>query len=80
LLIIKKIRIIRELAARSSDKKVKQLISAFNTYLQTLNDEKDFKEEKIKDDIEKGRKMIDQLSEMLVNNPDTGDQIKTKRQ
>jgi hypothetical protein len=61
-----KIRIIRELAAKSSDKKVKELMAAFNTELQTLNDEKDFKEGKLKDDIEVGRKMIKQLSEMLA--------------
>jgi hypothetical protein len=34
--------------------------------LQTLNDEKDFKEDKLKSDIEKGTKMINQLSEMLA--------------
>ena len=61
-----KIRIIRELAAKSSDRKVKQLMVAFNAHLQTLNDEKDFKEDKLKADIEKGRKMMDQLSEMLA--------------
>jgi hypothetical protein len=67
-----KIRIIRELAAKSSDKKIKQLIAAFNTQLQTLNDEKDFKEDKLKVDIEKGTKMLDQLSEMLAKKPGTG--------
>ena len=61
-----KIRILRELAAKSSDKKVKQLMIAFNAHLQSLNDEKDFKENKLKEDIEKGKKMIDQLSEMLA--------------
>jgi hypothetical protein len=61
-----KIRIIRELAAKSSDKKVKDLMAAFNTHLQTLNDEKDYKEDKLISDIEKGRKMMDQLSEMLA--------------
>ena len=61
-----KIRIIRGLAAKSSDKKVKQLMAALNTHLQTLNDEKDFKEDKLIGDIEKGTKMINQLSEMLA--------------
>jgi hypothetical protein len=61
-----KIRIIRQLAAKSSDKKVKQLMAAFDTQLQTLNDEKDFKEDKIKSDLEKGTKIINQLSEMLA--------------
>jgi len=61
-----KIRIIREQASKSSDKKVKQLMATFNSYLQTLNDEKDFKEDKLKEDVEKGTKMIEQLSEMLA--------------
>lgn len=41
-------------------------MAAFNTHLQTLNDEKDYKEDKLISDIEKGRKMMDQLSEMLA--------------
>jgi hypothetical protein len=60
-----KIRIIRQLAAKSSDQKVKQLMAAFNSHMETLNKEKDFKEDKLKPDIEKGTKMIEQLSEML---------------
>jgi len=60
-----KIRITRELAAKSSDKKVKQLMVAFEARLQTLNAEKDFKEDKLKEDVQQGRKMIEELSQML---------------
>ncbi|HEY6977902.1 MAG TPA: glycoside hydrolase domain-containing protein [Chitinophagaceae bacterium] len=62
-----KIRIIRELAAKSSDASVKNLMKAFAAHLQTLNDEKSFNEEKLKNDVAKGREMIDELSEKLGN-------------
>ncbi len=60
-----KMRIIRELAAKSNDKSVKDLMSAFDAHLQTLNSEKEFKEDKLKEDVEKGRKMIEELSGKL---------------
>ena len=61
-----KIRIIRQEAAKSSDKKVKSLIAALNTSLETVNNEKDFKEEKLKEEIERGKAIIEQLSELLA--------------
>lgn len=60
-----KIMILRKLAAKSSSKSVKDLISALNAHLETLNAEKEFNEEKLKGDIETGRKLIDELSEKL---------------
>ena len=60
-----KIRIIKELAANSSDASVKNLVAALDAHLQTLNDEKTFNEEKLKGDIVKGRAMINELSEKL---------------
>ena len=41
-------------------------MTAFDTNLQTLNDKKDFKEGKLKDGIESGRKVINQISELLA--------------
>ena len=41
-------------------------MTAFDTNLQTLNDKKDFKEDKLKDGIESGRKVINQISELLA--------------
>ena len=38
---------------------------AFEARLQTLNAEKDFKEDKLKEDVQQGRKMIEELSQML---------------
>jgi hypothetical protein len=60
-----KIRIIRELASRSSDAAVKNLIAVLDAHLKTLNDEKEFKEEKLQSDVEKGRKLIEELTEKL---------------
>ena len=61
-----KIRMIRELAAKSANKSVKDLMAAFDAHLKTLNDEKEFNEDKLKTDIEKGKKMIEVLSEKLA--------------
>jgi len=40
-------------------------MTSFNVQLQTLNTEKTFNEEKLRSDIETGKKMIDELSEEL---------------
>jgi Domain of unknown function (DUF4091)/Family of unknown function (DUF6067) len=61
-----KIMIIRGLAAKSTDKAVKNGMAAFDEHLETFNAEKEFKEDKLKEDLEKGKKMIDDLSERLA--------------
>jgi len=60
-----KIMILKKLAAKSTAKPVKDLMSALEAHLETLNAEKEFGEDKLKADIEKGRKLIDELSEKL---------------
>jgi hypothetical protein len=60
-----KIKIIKALADKSPDAAVKNLAAALDAHLQTLNNEKEFNEEKLKEDISRGRKMIDELSEKL---------------
>lgn len=60
-----KISIIRKLAAESSDKKAKKLMISFDAYLQTFNKEKIFNEDSLRNNISKGIKMINELSEML---------------
>jgi Domain of unknown function (DUF4091)/Family of unknown function (DUF6067) len=57
-----KIRIIRNLAAKSADATVKNLMKSFEVHLQTLNNEKDFNEDKLKADVFKGREMLNELS------------------
>lgn len=60
-----KISRLRKLAAKSSDKQVKQLMSALDQHLSGLNDEHVFNEDKLKNDIAKGRQLIDELSELV---------------
>ena len=60
-----KIGIIKVLAAGSTDKVVKDLMTALNAHLEKFNSEKEFNEDKLKQDIETGKKMIDELCEKL---------------
>jgi hypothetical protein len=62
-----KIRIIKELAEKSTDTAVKNLLSQLNALLETVNDEKNLSEEKLKSDISKGGKIINELSEKLAH-------------
>lgn len=60
-----KISIIRALAAKSTDNAIKKLLSSFNVHLQMLDNEKMFNEAKLKEDVEKGKIMLNELSEKL---------------
>lgn len=60
-----KIRILRELVATSTHNATKDLWRAFEEHLKIFTAEHDFKEEKITDDVNKGKSMIDELSEKL---------------
>jgi hypothetical protein len=60
-----KIRIIRDLAAKSADASVKNLMKTLDEHLKTLNDEKTFNEEKLKADVSKGKELINALSDKL---------------
>jgi len=60
-----KIRIVREKALKSTDKSVKYLIQQLDMHLETLLSEKDFDTKKITVDVNKGKKIIEQLSEKL---------------
>ncbi|MBC7949995.1 MAG: DUF4091 domain-containing protein [Chitinophagaceae bacterium] len=60
-----KIRILRAKAARSNDRQVKVLLSQLEDHLATLLLEKDFETKKIRADVDKGKQLIDQLSEKL---------------
>lgn len=61
-----KIGIIRELAAKSQNVTVKKLMSEFDVHLETFNNEKEFNEVQLKKQVEKGKQMIDALSESLT--------------
>ena len=62
-----KIRIIKELAAKSHNADIKRLLSELNAHLQTLNNEKDLSEDNLKNDISKGKQLINELSEKLAH-------------
>jgi hypothetical protein len=61
-----KIKIITALAAKTNNAEIKNLVSTFNTQLQTLNAEKTFNEDKLKADITQGKQLIDLLSDKLA--------------
>jgi glycosyl hydrolase family 123 len=61
-----KIRILREKAAKLSDRNIKTLIKELDQHLETFLLEKDFDTEKITDAVIKGRRIIETLSDLLA--------------
>jgi len=61
-----KIRILRAEAAKSNDKEVKGLIQQLDQHLQIFLAEKDFNTDKITADMDKGKKILEQLSDKLA--------------
>ena len=64
-----KIKILRKKAAVSADRTAKDLLLQLDQHLQTLTTEKEFEKEKLKQDIQKGKRMIDELSMKLQPSP-----------
>src|SRR5207249_6147808 len=60
-----KIRIIKQKAQSSKDSRVKQLVQELDKHMQSFNQEKTFETEKIKADVEKGKKLLEELSDNL---------------
>lgn len=60
-----KLRIIREKASKSSDKKTKDLLRQLDEHLKVFLAEKDFVSEKIKADVDKGRTLVEELTNQL---------------
>lgn len=60
-----KIRILKEKAARSTDKTVQDLLRQLDEHLKIFLAEKDFDTKKIIGDVDKGKKIVEQLSEKL---------------
>ncbi len=61
-----KIRILKEKAQASTNKQVKQLLQELNKHMQVFNDEKNFEKEKIKRDVDKGKELVEELSDKLI--------------
>jgi len=62
-----KLRIIKPKAKASSNGEVKQLLQQLNTHMRVFNDEKSFDRKKIKEDVERGKKLLEELSDKLGN-------------
>lgn len=60
-----KLRILREKAAASTDKNIKDLIKQLDGHLKVFLAEKDFNTSKIKADVDKGIALVDELSNRL---------------
>ncbi|WP_121357311.1 DUF4091 domain-containing protein [Flavisolibacter nicotianae] len=60
-----KIRILREKASRSSDKTVKELVAQLDQHLKTFLVEKAFDTKKIIGDVDKGKLLVEQLTQKL---------------
>jgi len=60
-----KIRIVKEKASRSQDPQVKQLLKSFDEHLVVFTKEKEFDEAKITGDVDKGRELLEKLSDKL---------------
>jgi hypothetical protein len=60
-----KIRITREKSAKSTDKTIQQLMSQLEEHLKLFVAEKDFISDKIKSDVDKGRALLNQISDLL---------------
>lgn len=60
-----KIRILREKASASSDKEVRTLLQQLDQHLKVFLAEKDFNTKKITADVQKGKALIEQLSEKM---------------
>jgi hypothetical protein len=61
-----KIRILRALAAKSANKKSHALMQKLDEHLKTLTTGHDFNEDKLKEEIYTGEKLIDELSVQLA--------------
>ena len=59
-------RILRALVAKSNNGSAKKLLAELDAHLQTLNGETEFNEDKLKNDVKKGRQLVDQMSELLA--------------
>jgi hypothetical protein len=62
-----KIKILREEASKSNDKDVQKLMQQLDDHLKLFLVEKDFDTKKIIEEVDKGKMIVDQLSEQLSN-------------
>jgi len=61
-----KIRILKEKAASSKDTRVKDLVNQLDQQLKIVLDEKAFDSKKLMADVDHGRRIVDQLTDVLT--------------
>ena len=62
-----KLKILKIKAAKSTDPTIKKLLQQLDQHLQTFIAEKEFDKEKLKQDVQKGKMLVDELSVQLKN-------------
>ena len=60
-----KIRLLKQRAQTSTDSQVNKLVAELDEHMQVFNDEKNFDTEKITADVDKGKKLLEELSDKL---------------
>ena len=62
-----KIKILKTKAAKSTDPTIKKIFQELDQHLQVFTAEKEFDKEKLKQDVQKGKMLVDELSEKIKN-------------
>ena len=62
-----KLRILKAKAAKSTNGEVKNLLQYLNNHMQVFTAEKEFVEDKLKQQLQKGTTLVNELSEKLKN-------------
>jgi hypothetical protein len=62
-----KIKLLKAKAIRSTDPALKKLLQELDQHLQVFTGEKEFDKEKLKQDVQKGKMLVDELSEKIKN-------------
>ncbi len=62
-----KIKILKVKAAKSTDPTIKKILEELDQHLQVFTAEKEFDKEKLKQDVQKGKMLVDALSEKIKN-------------
>ena len=62
-----KIKLLKAKASRSTDPAIKKLLQELDQHLHVFTSEKEFDKEKLKQDVQKGKLLVDELSEKIKN-------------
>jgi len=62
-----KLKLLKTKAAKSTDPAIKKLLEELDQHLQVFTAEKGFDKEKLKQDVQKGKMLVDELSEKIKN-------------